>query len=227
VALVVVLGAAGGATWAASKRGEPAANTPTAPVAEPSADPNDGVGTGDQGGGKGEGEKPTATTKASASKGDEGSGAQAAGTFTFDDPEGWDDITSKARESSSVGNRVVRALARVRDDGTGSSIVVTSGANPAPGSQPSTETLGAALRERTVSEGATEVSQPRTITMADGQAVVVDYKGSLRGQSIAGRRVLTVRGGNAYVLVLEGTEKRFDEDLDAFDAVIESWTWKQ
>jgi hypothetical protein len=134
-------------------------------------------------------------------------------------------VTARARSNSSVGNKVVKALARTRSDNTGSSIVVTSGANPAAGTQASASALGAALRQRTQSEGATDVSEPQTINLAGGDAVVVSYKGTLDGKPIAGRRILTLHGDKAYVLVLEGNADRYEQDLPALDEVISSWSW--
>ena len=101
---------------------------------------------------------------------------------------------------------------------------MTSGDNQT-GGEPSIAALGAALKSRTQSEGATKVGDPKPLNLDDGDAVSVDYEGELRGAPIAGRRVLAIHGDKAYVLVIEGSKDRFNEDLNAFEQVLSSWAW--
>ena len=210
VALVVLLGAVAGATWALTTRNAGTADQPAG--AEAPAGDDDGGQVAGGGSGETGGAQETAAKQVQTED------------FSFGAPKDWQDITERARSDSSVGSRVVTALARTRDDGTGSSIVVTAGANET-GNEPSIAALGAALKSRTESEGATKVSDPKPLNLADGDAVAVDYEGQLRGAPIAGRRVLTIHGDKAYVLVMEGSKDRFEGDLAAFDEVLASWNW--
>jgi hypothetical protein len=207
VALVVLLGAVAGATWALTMRDT--AGDGQAGV-RPPAGQQGGVpgGTPGEVGGAQEGAANQVETE----------------DFSFAAPKDWRDITERARSSLSGGSRVVTALARTRQDGTGSSIVVMAGPNES-GAEPSIAALGAALKARTESEGATSVGDPKPMNLDDGDAVAVDYEGELRGSPIAGRRVLSIRGDKTFVIFIEGKKEHFEEDLPAFDEVLASWNW--
>jgi hypothetical protein len=71
----------------------------------------------------------------------------------------------------------------------------------------------------------TGLTEPREVELGGEDAFQWEYGSTQDGRDLRVRQVGTVMGGAGYTITLTAPQGRFEEEADALDEVIESWSW--
>jgi hypothetical protein len=172
------------------------------------------------GGGCGSNQEPatgggSATAPAAAGERLEGTG------YTIAVPDGWSDRT---REFSGTAVNVDAAVAAAPEDGFASNVNVL---RETPTGEPSLQDVVSTFREQLATVGADEVSDASDAQLDGEPARTYTYELAPEGEDARrGRQVVTVRDGAVYTVTYTALGPSFEEDADAFTALLDSWSWE-
>jgi hypothetical protein len=71
-----------------------------------------------------------------------------------------------------------------------------------------------------------DLSDAEITELAGERGATLQYASSRAGRPLRHRQLIAVRSNAAYTLTYTAPEERFEEDLPAFEEIIESWRWE-
>jgi hypothetical protein len=162
--------------------------------------------------------------------------------YAYDVPDGWDDATDEAEDNPELDLGGIRADTLVvgeREDGftPNVNVIREPGLPEGVGAREYAEASLIALRDPAAAGFPPEVVEtleqlrPRQITpvgdaeLAGEEAATWSYRTDQEGRAMRIRQLASVKDGTGYSVTLTVTSDRFEDELGAFEEVLETWEW--
>jgi hypothetical protein len=147
-------------------------------------------------------------------------------------PDGWNDRTDRAEDFQFAGFEPDVIFTDDAESGFQVNVNVTR--EPDIGSIGLDEYVEAAreiVRQGSIGGeqipgGGAELGPARPTELDGEEAREFDHTREVQGQQLKLRQRVAVRDGAAYTITYTALEEGFDEDLDAYEAAVESWRWR-
>jgi hypothetical protein len=186
----------------------------------------------------------TLTLAVTACEGEDGSTDRVKGSgYSYAVPGDWDDRTEESEEIDEfevAGLRPDTIVMGERHDGftTNVNVIREAGIPEAVTAREYVDAAIAALRDPSSSGFPPEVievieemkvrdlSDAGVAELAGERGATVQYTSTRAGRALRHRQIVAVRSNAAYTVTYTAPQGRFEEDIPAFEDVIDSWRWK-
>jgi hypothetical protein len=163
--------------------------------------------------------------------------------YAYSVPDGWDDATDEAEDNPELDLGGIRADTLVvgeREDGftPNVNVVREPGLPDGIGAREYAEASLVALRDPAAAGFPAEIVEtlerlePRQLSPVTGtelageEARTWTYSANQEGRVMRIRQVASVKDGTGYTVTLTAASDRFEDEVGAFEEVVESWEWR-
>jgi hypothetical protein len=162
--------------------------------------------------------------------GDDDEGKVVGGTgYELTVPDGWDDRSEEGEDVEVEGFTPDVLLIGEREDDFTSNVNVILTPDAGRGLNAQARAERDALESRQIpnsTSSAQELTPTERITLGDKAARAYEFKVEQDDRLVRIRQVLAQHNGSNYAVTLTAAGSRFDDDRDAFESMLESWSWR-
>ena len=139
-------------------------------------------------------------------------------------PDGWSDESDAGAEFEVSGFRPELVIVGDREDGFATNVNIIRGSTPNMGLDEQFRAERAQLLSDLGSaSGLTEVER---MSLDGREARAHEFEFAQEGRTLRARQVFARDAGSTLIVTLTAPPERFDAELGAFTAILESWRWR-